>query len=303
MIDHYILITGGTGFIGSALCRSLHEDGHEVIVLTRDRQRAAQRFQGELRAIESLAELDPGHAPDIIVNLAGLSLGSGRWTEQLKQTFVASRVDTTRQLIDYIAQTPNKPKALLSGSAVGYYGARGDEVLQEDAPPGNEFQSDLCLAWETEALKAEAYGVRVCLLRAGVVLGPDGGALSSLLPPFKFGLGGYLGDGKQWLSWIHLYDLVGIVRYLMAHETLTGAFNCTAPEPETNREFARKLGKALNRPVFMRVPAWAVRLQVGEMARLYLTGQRVVPAKLLASGYRFRYPELGGALNDILGPI
>lgn len=295
-----ILVTGGTGFIGTALCRRLLSEDHRVAVLTRDGGRAQQHFQGAVTAVESMNELRTGSAPAAIVNLAGLSLGSGRWTEKRKHTFVAVRVGITRQVVDYIADAPRKPRVLVSGSAVGYYGARGDEELDEDSQPGNEYQSGLCKAWEAEALRARDHGVRVCLSRTGVVLGRDGGALSSLLPPFKLGLGGYVGSGRQWMSWIHIADLVAIMLHLIADESLCGAFNSTAPNPETNRDFAAKLGAALKRPAIMWAPGPAVRLLVGEMAHLYLTGQKVIPRKLLASGYKFQYPELSLALAEIL---
>jgi uncharacterized protein (TIGR01777 family) len=295
-----IVVTGGTGFIGSALCKQLLADGYAVTVLTRDRRRAQQQFKGQIRPIESLQELDAENTPKVIVNLAGLSLGSGRWTKALKQTFIASRVGVTRQLIDYIAHVRSPPRLLISGSAVGYYGARGDEVLTEDATSGQEYQADLCKAWETEALKATNHGVRVCLLRSGVVLGQGGGALSSLVPQFKLGLGGHVGSGKQWMSWIHIDDLINIVLHLMANESLQGPFNATTPNPETNRDFASKLGATLHRPAIMWAPGWAMRLLVGEIAHLYVTGQKVVPRRLLESGYKFRYPELPLALSEIL---
>lgn len=296
----HVLVTGGTGFIGGALCRRLLAGGHAVSVLTRERQRTEQLFQGKVAAIESLDELPRETAPEAIVNLAGLSLGSGRWTERLKQEFIASRVGVTRQVISYIARTDRKPGILISGSAVGYYGARGDEELGEDAPPGNEYQSHLCKAWEAEALKAAQHGVRVCVSRTGVVLGKGGGALSSLVSQFRLGLGGYVGSGRQWMSWVHIDDLVGIMLHLMADESLAGAFNSTAPNPETNRDFARKLAAALHRPALVWAPDWLLRLMVGEMAHLYVTGQKVLPSRLLESGYRFKFPELRAALADIL---
>jgi uncharacterized protein (TIGR01777 family) len=295
-----VAVTGGTGFIGSVLCKRLLADGYAVTVLTRDRHRAQQQVKGQIRLIESLQELDDESTPETIVNFAGLSLGSGRWTKELKQTFISSRVGVTRQLIDYIAHVRSPPRLLISGSAVGYYGARGDEVLTEDSSPGQEYQADLCKAWEMEALKAANYGVRVCLLRSGVVLGKGGGALTSLLPQFKLGLGGHVGSGKQWMSWVHIDDLIDIVLHLMANKLLQGPFNITTPNPETNRDFASKLGAALNRPAFMWAPGWAMRLLVGEMTHLYVTGQKVIPKRLLESGYKFRYPELSLALAEIL---
>ena len=295
-----ILVTGGTGFIGSSLCRRLLGEGYRPSVLTRDRERVRQHLDEKIAALESLDEIQTEQAPEVIVNLAGRSLGSGRWTDALKQTFVDSRVGTTQKVLAYIADAPVKPRLLVSGSAVGYYGARGDEDLDEYSGPRHEFQSDLCASWEAEAVKAEDFGVRVCLLRTGVVLGKDGGALSSLVPPFRLGLGGHLGDGRQWMSWIHMDDVIGMILFLIANEELRGPFNCTAPNPETNRDFAKKLGRALHRPVFTYVPGWLVRIKVGEMAHLFLTGQKVLPRRMLASGYDFQYPNLESALAEVI---
>ena len=214
--------------------------------------------------------------------------------------FISSRVGVTRQIIEYIANVRSKPRLLISGSAVGYYGARGDEVLTEDSSPGQEYQAELCKTWETEALKAANHGVRVCVLRLGVVLGKDGGALSSLLPQFRLGMGGHVGSGKQWMSWVHIDDVIEVVLHLMANKSLQGPFNTTAPNPETNRDFASKLGATLDRPAFMWAPECAMRLLVGELAHLYVTGQKVVPKRLLESGYNFHYPELSPALAEIL---
>ncbi|MFQ5937099.1 MAG: TIGR01777 family oxidoreductase [Acidiferrobacterales bacterium] len=296
----FILVSGGSGFIGRALCTRLINEGHRVMVLTRDRGRTRLVLSDKVATIESLGEITGKSAPQAIVNLAGLSLGSGRWNDALKQEFIASRVDVTRALVNHISVLPQKPRVMVSGSAVGYYGARGDELLDETAAPGNEYQSDLCKAWEAEALKAQSQGVRVCIFRSGVVLGAGGGALSSLLPAFRLGLGGYVGSGRQWMSWIHMADLLGIILFLTASESLSGAFNSTAPNPETNRNFARTLGGVMHRPSIMQAPGWLVRLGVGEMAHLYLTGQKVIPKRLLDAGYKFQYPELRAALEDVL---
>jgi uncharacterized protein len=293
-----VLVTGGSGFIGRALCASLLARGERVTVLTRNRQHAQQVVDARVTCIESPHELS--ETPQAIINLAGLSLGSGRWNAKRKQQFVDSRVGTTQRLIDYMTAATPKPQVLISGSAVGYYGARGDEELTEESRVGNEYQSDLCKAWEAEALKAQAHGVRVCLSRTGVVLGKGGGALSSLIPQFRLGLGGYVGTGRQWMSWIHMEDLLAIIQRLMTDTSLSGVFNSTAPNAETNRDFARKLATALHRPAIMWAPAWMLQLMVGEMAHLYLTGQRVLPKRLLAADYRFQYPALDDALAQIL---
>jgi uncharacterized protein len=295
-----ILVTGGTGFIGTALCKRLLAQGHAVTVLSRDADRARRHFQDRVSAIDSLGALDADNAPEAIVNLAGENLAAHRWNAHWKRVFRDSRVQTTERLVDYIRQAPRKPRVLVSGSAVGYYGARGDALLDENSPPGDEYQSELCVAWEAAAREAEALGVRVCRLRTGIVLDRDGGALKSMRLPFALGLGGSLGDGRQWMSWIHLDDLVGIILYLLQHETLTGAFNGTAPAPVTNAEFVRTLAATLHRPAVLPMPAPVLRLLVGEMAQLLLTGQRVLPVRTQAAGYVFRYPRLPEALAACL---
>lgn len=297
-----VLITGGTGFIGSALCRHYLAKGQQVLVMTRDVPRAQQRLGPAVRAIARLEEIPPGSAPEVIFNLAGQNLASGRWNRARKRRFVESRVGVTRQVVDYINTLTDAPPVLINGSAVGYYGARGDSRLDERSSAGDEYQSRLCQAWEEAAVMAEAAGARVCLMRSGAVLGPDGGPLAGLLPPFRLGLGGYLGDGRQWLSWVHIDDWIALAQHLIDNPALRGPFNATSPHPQTNRDFAKTLGRVLNRPAWIRIPAWLVRLSQGEMAHLFLTGQRVLPQRALDSGFQFRYPHLPDALADILGP-
>ncbi|MGH8441300.1 MAG: TIGR01777 family oxidoreductase [Nevskiaceae bacterium] len=291
----HVLVTGGTGFLGRALCATLLAQGHAVSVLTRDRARAARLLPPGAAALEAL----PADAPQAIVNLAGESLGAQRWTEARKRAFVDSRAGTTRALVDWMARLPRKPGVLVSGSAVGYYGARGDEPLDENAPPRDEFQSTLCAQWEAEARKAEGLGVRVCRVRTGIVLGVGGGALAAMKLPFSLGLGGHLGDGRQWMSWIHRDDWVALILWLLADDGRTGAYNATAPNPATNRDFARALGASLHRPAVLPMPAFMVRLLVGEMAHLLLTGQKVVPARAQTEGFAFRYPDLRAALAAV----
>jgi len=291
----HVLITGGTGFIGRALAGALLAQGHGVRVLTRDRVRAAAVLPAAAVPLDRL----PAQAPQAVVNLAGENLGAHRWTAARKRTFVDSRAGTTRRLVEWMKSLPQRPRVLVSGSAVGYYGARGDETLTEDAPPGAEFQSELCAAWEAEARNAEALGVRVCRIRTGIVLGAGGGALAAMKLPFQLGLGGHLGSGAQWMSWIHRQDLVSLILWLLARDGSEGAYNATAPQPVTNREFARALGASLHRPVLFPMPAFAVKLLVGEMSHLLLTGQKVVPARGLAEGFRFEFPALDGALREV----
>lgn len=294
-----ILVTGGTGFIGQALCTALLENGHEVTVLSRRPEHARQQ-DTRLESVKDTSDISAKRRPEAIVNLAGQNLGSGRWNATRKREFIDSRVEVTRHIVEYIAGATSKPAVLVNGSAVGYYGARGGERLAEDAEPGEEYQSELCKQWEAEARRAEEHGVRVCRIRIGAVLDGDGGPLSSMLPPFRWGLGGYFGDGRQWLSWIHRQDLVAIMLTLIQNPKLSGAFNATAPYPETNRVFSRKLGAALHRPVLLRFPGWAVRVGAGEMAWLFLTGQRVIPERLGEAGFTFRYPRLEDAFRQIL---
>lgn len=291
------LLTGGTGFIGRALCEALLARGDRVTVLSRDPAGVRALMPETVTLVQNLAEVE--RPPQAVVNLAGESLGAGRWNAARKQGFMDSRVGTTRKLVQWMRTLPAPPKVLLSGSAVGYYGARGEEVLSEKSPPAGEYQSRLCQAWETEARTAEALGVRVCRLRIGVVLGAGGGALAAMHLPFRLGLGGPLGHGSQWMAWIHRSDLVAMMLWLLDEPRRVGAYNAVAPNPVRNREFARALGAALRRPAFLPMPAPVLRLMVGEMAQLLLTGQKVVPARARAEGFPFRFPELAAALADI----
>ena len=291
------LITGGSGFIGSALCRSLVADGHRVTVLTRDIERARGRLP---EAVFLIDRLDFAENIDAVVNLAGENLAGGRWTAARKHEFVGSRIGTTKRLLDWIVRQDAAPAVLVSGSAIGWYGPRGDEELDEDADTGNDFSAHLCRDWEAEASKAEALGVRVCCVRTGIVLGADGGALKKMLLPFRAGIGGRMGSGRQWMSWIARADIVALIRWLIDHDNARGAYNGTAPAPVTNAEFARALGAALHRPALLPTPAPALKLLFGEMADILLTGQRVVPRRATAEGFAFKYPELSAALYAVL---
>jgi uncharacterized protein (TIGR01777 family) len=296
----HVLITGGTGFIGTALTRRLLRMGSRVSVLTRNSAHAQDHFGGQVTTFVSMEDITPEDAPVVIVNLAGKNLGEQRWNTRVKDELVNSRVNVTQRVVDYIASADTKPQLLISGSAVGYYGARVDEELKEDAGPGNEFQSDLCRRWEEAALQAEQYGVRVCISRTGVVMGRGGGALSGLVPLFRLGLGAMAGSGRQWFSWVHLVDLVNMFIGFMQDTSLAGPFNNTSPHPVTNREFSQALGRALQRPVWLRSPGWAMHLLYGEMAHLFLTGQRVIPARHLQAGFDYCYPYIDAALEEAL---
>jgi len=293
-----ILITGGTGFIGQALCPRLAAAGHEVVILSRQRDPALPA--GAARGIGSLDELDPAEVGGI-VNLAGAPIGDARWTESRRRLLLESRVGTTARLIEWMARSPQRPAALVSGSAVGYYGEQGDREITEDTPPTPGFTHDLCAAWEREAERATELGVRVCRVRIGVVLDRGGGALAKMLPAFRLGAGGRLGSGRHWFPWIHREDMAAICQWLLENPAAHGAYNCSAPHPVTNAEFTRALGEALGRPTLLPMPEAALKLLFGEMSELLLVSDRMLPSRLLAEGFRFRYPQLGPALKAIFG--
>jgi uncharacterized protein (TIGR01777 family) len=233
---------------------------------------------------------------DAVVNLAGLPIADRRWSEKRKRALYASRVDLTKQLVDALAEQEKPPKVLVSASAVGFYGDGGDSLLDEQSRPHPDFSHDLCAAWEAAALRAEKLGMRVCIIRIGLVMGPGGGMLRRMLPAFKLGLGGRMGSGQQWMSWVSLQDLVQMIVYLMDHATLQGIFNGTAPNPVRNSEFTSELASVLGRPAKIPVPAPALKLALGEMSQLMLEGQRVIPARLQQAGFTFSHPTLREAL-------
>lgn len=290
------LITGGTGFIGRALGASLLAEGHTLAVLTRDPVTAQQRLPAGVRAVCELQDVGP---VDVVINLQGENLSSGRWTEARKLAFRSSRVDFTRRLVDWMIQLPQPPEVLVSGSAIGWYGDRGDEVLTESSTPGSDFSARLCRDWETEALRAAQAGTRVCLLRTGIVLDREGGALGKMLPAFKLGAGGPLGPGTQWMSWISREDLLRMIRWMVDTQR-QGVFNGTAPQPARNLDFTRALGRALHRPTVLPMPALVLRVLFGEMAGLLLGSQRVLPDAALASGFQFHHATLDAALDAIV---
>lgn len=293
------LVTGGTGFIGRHLIERLLADGHKVICLSRSKQKVQQCFGERVKAVSSLAELGQIKL-DGVVNLAGEAIADQRWSEARKTLLRESRVALTAALVDWIATLDDKPEVLVSGSAIGYYGSHpGDRPLDERGGCTPGFTHELCQLWEDEAQRAEKLGVRVCCIRTGIVLG-DGGALNKMLLPFRLGLGGQVGSGYQWMSWIHIDDEVDAIVMLLTHDHLQGAFNLTAPNPVTNREFAATLGKVLKRPAILPLPAFMVHLLLGEGAELLLEGQRVFPEHLLEVGYTFKYSYLQDALSDVV---
>jgi len=284
-------VTGGTGFIGAALCQALEGAGHGVTIVSRHPTRAHGAAIGWEAVPAAVREAGA------LVNLAGEPVAARRWSAAEKRRIQESRVDATRRLIGAVAAAARRPAVLVSGSAVGWYGPRGDEPVDETSSAGTGFLAEVAEAWEREALAAEALGLRVVRLRIGVVLGPDGGALARMVPAFRSFLGGPLGSGRQWMSWIHRDDVVALVLDALAREAYRGAVNATAPEPVTNAEFAATLGRVLARPARLRTPAVVLRLALGEMSEMLLTGQRVLPAVATRLGYRWRHPELEGALR------
>lgn len=295
-----ILLTGGTGLIGRALCRLWAGQGHELVVWSRRPQEVAGLCSGA-RGIARLDELAPDLPLDAVVNLAGAPIADRPWTAARRRLLWDSRIGLTGQLVDWLARRPLRPGVLLSGSAVGWYGDGGERRLNEDSPAGSEdFASELCFAWEAAALRAEELGIRVVLVRTAPVLAARGGMLARLLPPFRLGLGGRMGSGRQWMPWIHLEDEVGLIDFLLHHEDCRGPYNACAPNPVRNAEFARTLGRVLHRPALLPAPACVLRLALGEMAGLLLGGQHLQPQRTLDAGYRFRFPDLEAALADLL---
>jgi uncharacterized protein (TIGR01777 family) len=271
-----IAVTGASGFLGKQLMQKLGSEGC---------------------AVSSRGDLEGLAGADAVVHLAGEPVGQ-RWTKEAREKIRASRVEGTRRLVEAIRRNP--PLVLVSASAVGYYGARGDEVLMESSAAGNDFLAEVCVEWEREACQAEEFGVRVVCLRNGLVLGKGGGGLQKMLLPFKLGVGGRIGDGRQWMAWIHLEDAVGLIEFAISSSKTRGALNATAPYPVTNEEFTRELAAALHRPAIFPVPKFALDMLYGDMAQIVYASQRVVPEAALRAGYGFRFPRLEEALVDLL---
>jgi uncharacterized protein (TIGR01777 family) len=304
-----VLVTGGTGLVGSRLVGTLRQRGDEVVVLTRRPAVARDKLPPGCRVVEG-DPVQPGAWAervvdcDSVVNLAGESVFGRRWNEEFKARLRDSRVRTTENVVQALSRQPltaaGTPKVLVNASAIGFYGPHGDEEVTEETPPGDDTLARLCVDWEKAARAAEAAGVRVALIRIGVVLDRAGGALRQMLTPFKLGFGGPVGSGKQWVSWIHHQDLIGILTLALDQAEARGPINGTAPNPLTNKAFSRALGRALHRPSFLPVPGFALRLRFGQVAEVLTTGQRVLPRRALALGYRFRFPDIDAALRDVL---
>jgi len=296
-----ILMTGGTGLIGRSLCAALLNAGHDLTVLSRNPESVQAKCGIEAKAIQSLNEWTPDRVFDAVINLAGEPIIDAPWTEQRKKRLWDSRVSLTEELINRIENSNYKPKVLLSCSATGFYGDCGNTLINESATPASDFGAKLCVAWENAALKAVDWGIRVCVLRTGLVLHPSGGLLGKMLLPFKLGLGARLGNGKQWMSWIHIEDYVAIVLDLLECPDAVGSYNMTAPQPTTNQEFTTLLAKVLHRPALFSVPAWLMTLILGKRAYLLLGGQRALPTKVEKLGYHFIYSDLEEALKASIG--
>lgn len=304
-----VLITGASGFIGRHLTRDLVRNGHHVVALTRsDPSALATGAHITLRWNPHTGLGTVHRAPleglDAVVHLAGEPIAARRWTAAQKERIRASRVEGTRALVDGLASLGISPRTFVSASAVGIYGDRGDEELDEASPPGHGFLADVCRQWEAESRRAAELGARTVQLRIGLVLGRGGGALQRMLPPFRLGIGGPFGSGRQWVPWIHLDDVVGLIRFVLADRApVEGPVNAAAPHPVRNRQFAEALGRAVGRPARLPVPALALRLVLGEMSQVLLHSQRVVPRAAMAAGFAFRYPELEPALQACMAPV
>ena len=300
-----IVVTGGTGFIGRALCAALSDSGHRVVILTRNAEAAFRVLGTTMTAIEWNGR-DQGpweeslEGADAVINLAGAPIADARWTDMRKQLITDSRVLTTRLLVRALSRCSSRPITFISASGIGYYGASDDRRLDEGAARGQGFLADLCLAWEAEALRAAEFGARVVTLRTGMVLEQDGGALPKMLFPFRLFAGGPIMPGSQWVSWIHRRDHIGLIQWALSTTTVSGPINAVAPEPVTMHTFCETLGRVLHRPSWLPVPGIALNILLGELGTLMTTGQRVIPAKAMAGGYAFHYPTLEPALRAVL---
>ncbi len=302
-----IVVTGGTGFVGTALVDSLLGRGDEVIILTRGKAKPPAPSQGGTLEHRPWTPEEAGEwqnvvdGADAVVHLAGAGVMDERWTPERKALIRSSRVVSTELLAKAIAGAKKKPDVLVSGSAVGFYGMREDDTtLTEEDPNGSDFLAELVRDWEKAAAPARDAGVRVCYPRIGIVLGKEGGALKEMLPPFRAFVGGPVGAGTQWMAWIHLRDTVRAIEAMIDRKDLEGIYNVSAPEPVTSNEFAKTIGKVLKRPSFMRVPAFALKLALGESAAVLLTGQRAIPRKLVDAGFEFVFPDLTSAIEDLV---
>jgi uncharacterized protein (TIGR01777 family) len=297
----HILLTGGTGLIGRRLCRHWLDQGHQLSVWSRKPDQVTRLCGAGVRGIAHPDDIGSQHV-DAVINLAGAPIADRPWTRKRKMLLWDSRITLTEQLITWLERREQKPDVLISGSAVGWYGDGGERELDEEsAPVSEDFASQLCIAWEETAQRAEAFGIRVVLLRTGLVLANEGGMMQRLLPPFKLGMGGPIGNGRQWMPWVHIEDQIAAIDFLLNREDAQGPYNACAPSPVRNRDFAKTLASLLHRPAFMPMPAVALRLLLGELSILLLGGQRARPNRLQAAGFTFRFTDLHAALENLLG--
>ena len=297
-----VAITGATGFIGRELIRELESTGTEYVIITREPNRARRKFPRASNVLEwslpaTALEPDDLEGLDGVIHMAGAPVAQ-RWTASHKRAIEESRVLYTRGLVEAVGRTSQRPPVLISFSAIGYYGVRDDTRLTETSSAGSDFLAQVCRSWEEEAAKATALGIRVVNPRVGIVIGRGGGALSQMLLPFKLGIGGPIGNGRQWMSWVHVSDVVGLALDALTNTALRGPINATAPEPVTNREFSKSLGRVLHRPAILPIPVLGLKLMFGDFADVLATGQRVIPDKAIRAGYKFRFPNLEEALAD-----
>ena len=293
-----ILITGASGLIGKALQESFAAKGYEMLLATRREPKDDQHIQWNADTGFRDDDLERLEGLDAVIHLAGENIAGFRWTEEKKKAIRDSRVFGTRSMIETFDKLNDKPKTFISGSAIGFYGDRGDDEMTESSAAGKTFLSEVCKEWEAESRRAEDLGIRTVLLRTGIVLSKDGGALATMMTPFKLGVGGVIGDGKQWMSWISLDDVVGIINYALENEHVRGAVNLTSPNPVTNEEFTKTLGSVLYRPTSLPLPEFAVHMVFGEMGdALLLDSTRVIPKRMKDAGYEFKYPVLRAALE------
>lgn len=300
MTERNLLITGGTGFIGQDLCPALIRKGYQLTVLSRKTESEVRALCGRVTAISALTDIPADQTFSGVINLAGEGIADKRWTEARKKALRDSRIALSRELVTVLLSRETLPQVVISGSAVGYYGAQGSEPVNENTTPHDEFAHQLCRDWEQAVSPLASKGVRLCLSRTGLVVGANGGFLERMALPFKLGLGGRIGSGHQYMPWVHRDDVVGAIIWMLENTQTSGPYNVVSPAPVTNREFTSTLGKVLRRPVLFPVPEVILRLALGEMSDLLLTGQRAVPEKLLAEGYQFVWPELEPALKQAL---
>ncbi len=301
------MISGATGLIGKKLISELIKKGYYITIFTRNTEAARNKIKSDsvnfvkwdytFPSDDIAGYIDGCNA---VINLAGASIGGKRWNKEYKRILYDSRINTTKKITEAVSKTVTKPKCLINSSATGYYGKSGEDVTSEEFKGGDDFLAKICIDWEKEALVAEKHGVRVITLRTGIVLDKSEGALKKLLLPFKFFAGGYQGNGRQWVSWIHADDMVRLIIFSMENVNIRGAINCTSPEPVSNKEFSKEIGRAMNRPSYFPIPGFVLRAVVGEFAEYLTTGRKVIPEKALKSGFKFRYENIRDALENLL---